>query len=137
MRIIKPGFAATSTSALSCGLGMFAYVKRYVPEAIIVLTTATFRNRIRGYIRFPQFSFRALQSVVQFPCTSSLQSVFVFVSVNFSLERWLLFCSYSVSYSLIAVVILLVFVFMLKVPYCVFFFSDSRLYNVIIMLLFC
>ena len=55
MGIIKPEFAATSTSACSCGLGMFAYVKRYVPEAIIVLQTATFCNRIRGYIRCPQF----------------------------------------------------------------------------------
>ncbi len=83
MGIIKPGFAATSTSTCSCGLGMFAYVKRYVPEAIIVLQKATFSNRIRRYIRFPQFSFQSVPLV--FCCISSLKSVLVFL-VLFSLS---------------------------------------------------
>ena len=67
---------------------MFAYVKRYVPEAIIVLQTATFSNRIRGYISCPQFSLQFspfslcctssslhFSSPVQFPCTSSTVSL--------------------------------------------------------------
>ncbi len=88
MWIIKPGFAATSTSACSCGLGMFAYVKRYVPEAIIVLQTATFCNRIRGYISCPQFSFHSLQhfSSVCFLALQSVSSVSLhFFAVSLSL----------------------------------------------------
>jgi hypothetical protein len=59
-----------------------------------------FCNRMRGYISCPQFSFRSLQyftstlhfsPLVQFPCTSSLQSVLVFVSVTFSLLILVLF----------------------------------------------
>ncbi len=58
------------------------------PEAIIVLQTATFSNRIRGYISCPQFSFRALQ-FRPFPCTSSLQ--FRSVLVQSLSVCWLLF----------------------------------------------
>ena len=97
MWIIKPEFAATSTSACSCGLGMFAYVKRYVPEAIIVLQTATFCNRIRGYIRCPQFSLQ--RSPFSLCCTSVLQfslfprtfSVLIIILVPVRIQSVILF----------------------------------------------
>ena len=120
MGIIKPEFAATSTSACSCGLGMFAYVKRYVPEAIIVLQTATFCNRIRGYIRCPQFSFRGLLRYF-FIASVRISDRFLalLLAVLFSLSSVTFshrfsFCSYSVSYSLHAVLNLIVFVLCLK-----------------------
>ena len=103
MWIIEPGFAATSTSACSCGLGMFAYVKRYVPEAIIVLQTATFCNRIRGYISCPQFSFHSLQHFSSV-CFLALQSVSS-VSLHFFLAVSLSVC-FSQFQSLIFVLFL-------------------------------
>ena len=65
----------------------------------------------------------ARSSRTSFPVQLPFQSQSHFQSVNPCS------CSYSVSYSLVAVVILLVSVFVLKGPYCVFFFPDSRLCN--------
>ena len=63
-----------------------------------------------------------------FPCSSSCSS-FTLSSVTF--------CSCSISYSFPAVLNLIVSVFVLKVPYCVFFFSDSRVYNGMSFLCYC
>ena len=94
MWFIKSGFAATSTSACSCGLGMFAYVKRYVPEAIIVLQTATFSNRIRGYVSCPQFSFRTLHyfsSALQFSPFPRTFSLLIIILVPVLIQSVILF----------------------------------------------
>ena len=80
--------------------------------------------------------------------SSSLQFVFQTVSLQFFLQFFPVlvqslsvccfsFCPYSISYSLPAVLNLIVFVFVLKVPYCVLFFSDSRLYNGMSLLCYC
>jgi hypothetical protein len=111
---------------------MFACVKPYVPEAIIALQTATFCNRIRGYIRCPQFSFRALQyssSTVQFspfPRTFSLLIIIlvpvIIQSVILFLQCLIFLCRVCALSALLCLLLLL--------------FSSLQRY-VIIMLLFC